>query len=35
MIAREQRAMLAHLEKVNRDLVKRSQRHARRRANSE
>src|SRR5262249_50703137 len=29
MIARETRAMLAHLQKVNRDLVKRSQRHAR------
>jgi hypothetical protein len=31
MIAREQRVMLAHLEKVNRDLGKRSRRHARRR----
>jgi hypothetical protein len=28
-IKREGRVMLAHLEKVNRDLVKRSQRHAR------
>jgi hypothetical protein len=36
MIAREERAMLAHLEKVSRDLVKRSQRHARHgRANPE
>jgi hypothetical protein len=29
MIAREQRAMLAHLQRVNRDLAKRRQRHAR------
>src|SRR5262249_12060558 len=29
MIAREGRAMLAHLERVNRDLTKRSRRHAR------
>jgi hypothetical protein len=36
MIARETRVMIAHLEKVSRDLVKRSQRHARhRRANPE
>jgi hypothetical protein len=28
-IRREGKAMLAHLEKVNRDLAKRSQRHAR------
>jgi hypothetical protein len=37
MIAREGRAVLAHLERVNCDLVKRSQRHARhgRRANAE
>jgi hypothetical protein len=35
-IKREERAMLAHLEKVSRDLVKRSQRDARHgRANSE
>jgi hypothetical protein len=37
MIAREERGMLAHLEKVSRDLAKRSQRHARhgRRVNAE
>jgi hypothetical protein len=31
MIAREQRAMIAHLKKVNCDLAKRSKRNARRR----
>jgi hypothetical protein len=36
MIAHEQRAMLAHLQRVNRDLTKRSRRDARHgRANSE
>jgi hypothetical protein len=29
MIAREGRAMIAHLERVSRDLAKRRQRHAR------
>jgi hypothetical protein len=36
MITREERAMIAHLEKVSRDLTKRSKRHARHgRANPE
>jgi hypothetical protein len=35
MIAREGRAMLAHLERVNRDLTKRSQRDARHRRATE
>jgi hypothetical protein len=36
MIAREERAVLAHIQRVNRDLTKRSERDARHdRSNSE